>query len=46
VADTESDRVHLTKLVDAKVNVRAFEELEGIEQWLESERHEYKIRNT
>jgi hypothetical protein len=31
--------------VDAKVNVRAFEELEGIEQWLESERHEYKIRN-
>jgi hypothetical protein len=47
VADTDADRDRLTKLVDAKVNVKAFEELEGIEQWLDDaeERHEFTIKN-
>jgi hypothetical protein len=47
VAETDADRGRLTKLVDAKVNVKAFEELEGIEQWLDDaeERHEFTIKN-
>ena len=47
MADTDADRDCLTKLVDAKVNVKAFEELEGIEQWLDDaeERHEFTIKN-
>ena len=35
IESVESERVKLRSLVDAKVNVKAFQELEQIEEWLE-----------
>lgn len=35
VESVEAERAKLRTLVDAKVNVKAFQELEQIEEWLE-----------
>ncbi len=47
VAETDVDRGRLRGLVDSKVNVKAFEELEQIEEWLEGDSHReaFTIKN-
>jgi hypothetical protein len=45
VGEADGERGRLRGLVDAKVNVKAFEELEQIEEWLEGSREGFTIKN-
>lgn len=49
VTAVEADRGKLKKIVDAKVNVKAFEELDQIEEWLDggvtNERENFQFKN-